>query len=155
MIDKTIVVGPFQCNCRLIACPRTGEALLVDPGDEPARILSALQSAKTPSGIPIRVKYLFHTHGHLDHIGGTRKVRESLSSEYSGQENSNRPVIALHRADEPLYRQLKMQGGLFGLKYDDPLPIDHFLEDGEELRVGDLRMNVLHTPGRPVPEVFA
>ena len=64
-----------------------------------------------------------------------------------GKENSNRPVIALHRADEPLYRQLKMQGGLFGLKYDDPLPIDHFLEDGEELRVGDLRMNVLHTPG--------
>jgi glyoxylase-like metal-dependent hydrolase (beta-lactamase superfamily II) len=138
-LEKTIVVGPFQCNCRLLACPQTGEAALVDPGDEPAEILAAVQAMKTPSGVPIRVKYLLHTHGHLDHIGGTRSVREALTE--------TRPKIALHRGDEPLYLNLQMQGNLFGMRFDQPLPVDHFLEDGEGLQVGELRFSILHTPG--------
>ncbi len=137
MLDKTIVVGPFQCNCRLLACPKTGEAVLVDPGDEPQRILDELKGARTPLGAPIQVRYFLHTHAHLDHIGGTRDVKLALG----------RGTIALHRADEFIYRQLKMQGQLFGLEYEDPLPVDHFLEDGEEISVGSLKLSVLHTPG--------
>lgn len=142
MLDQTIVVGPFQCNCRLLACPATGDAVLVDPGDEAGRILSALQSARTPTGLPVRVRYLLHTHGHLDHIGGTREVKERLSGE-----NPQSPKISIHRADQPLYANLKMQGSLFGLRYEDPLPVDHFLEDGDQLEVGTLKLSVIHTPG--------
>jgi glyoxylase-like metal-dependent hydrolase (beta-lactamase superfamily II) len=139
MLAKTMVVGSFQCNCRLLACPQTGEAVLVDPGDDPQKILKALEGVKTPQGIPIQVKYLFHTHGHLDHIGATRSVREALF-----QAN---PKVALHRGDEPLYLNLKMQGGLFGIEYDDPVAVDHYLEDGENITVGKLKFSVLHTPG--------
>jgi glyoxylase-like metal-dependent hydrolase (beta-lactamase superfamily II) len=142
MIERTIVVGPFQCNCRLLACPKTGEALLLDPGDEPGRLIKAVEKEKLPSGAPIRVKHLFHTHGHLDHIAATREVRETLGAQAAGA-----PEIWLHRDDEPLYRQLKMQGGLFGLKYDDPLPVDRFFEDAQELTVGELKFTVLHTAG--------
>jgi hydroxyacylglutathione hydrolase len=141
MIEKAWVVGPFQCNCRLIACPRTGEAALIDPGDEPARILAGLSGQKTPSGAPIVVKHLFHTHAHLDHIGGTRGVREGLESSHGG------PEIWLHRDDEPLYRQLRMQGQLFGLRFDEPLPVGKYLEHEQELRVGELKFSVIHTPG--------
>ncbi len=144
MIQKTIVVGPFQCNCRLLACPRTGEAVLVDPGDEAKRILTELKQIKTPSGVTIQVKYLLHTHGHLDHIAATRSIQESFQG---GQGGIAKPVIALHRGDEPLYRNLKMQGSLFGLQFDDPLPIDHYLEDGEVLQVGELKFSMIHTPG--------
>lgn len=143
MIEKTIVVGPFQCNCRLFACPKTGDAVLVDPGDEAQRILSEIKGIQTPQGLPIQVKYLLHTHGHLDHVGGARGVRESLSALPS----QPIPQIALHRGDEPLYVSLKMQGNLFGIQYDDPLPIDHYLEEGEELRIGELKFSVIHTPG--------
>jgi hydroxyacylglutathione hydrolase len=138
MLERTLVVGPFQCNCRLLACPRTGEAALVDPGDEADRLLREVERLRTPSGAAIRVKHLLHTHGHLDHIGAARGVAQGLAE---------RPRIALHRGDEPLYLQLRMQGQLFGLKYEDPLPVDHFLEDAEELRIGDLKLTVLHTPG--------
>src|SRR5277367_4106572 len=138
MLERTVVVGPFQCNCRLLACPKTGEAVLVDPGDEPERILKALEGERLPSGARIQVKHLFHTHGHLDHIAATKKVHESLASP---------PGIWLHRDDEPLYQQLKMQGGLFGLKYDDPLPVDSYFEDAQELKVGELKFTILHTPG--------
>lgn len=137
MIEKNLVVGPFQCNCRLLACPRTGEALLIDPGDEAERLVREIGAARLPDGRPISVRYLLHTHAHLDHVGATRAVRERESG----------ARIALHRQDEPLYLGLKMQGRLFGIEYDDPLPVDHFLEDGERLQVGDLRLEVLHTPG--------
>ncbi len=137
MIEKNLVVGPFQCNCRLLACPRTGEALLIDPGDEAERLIRELEATRLADGRPISVKFLLHTHAHLDHVGATRAVRE----------RSQGARIALHRSDEPLYLGLKMQGRLFGLEYDDPLPVDHFVEDGERLQVGDLRLEVLHTPG--------
>src|ERR1700678_935116 len=107
-IKKTWVVGPFQCNCRLLVCPSSGEAALVDPGDEAQKILSNLASVQLPNGRPVRVKYLLHTHGHLDHIAATREVKERLTSgAVSSPSNSpgfshlgsevKSPVIALHR----------------------------------------------------------
>ncbi len=139
MIEKSIIVGPFQCNCRLLVCSRTGHAVLVDPGDEKDRILQALQSVKTQSGVCIQVKYLIHTHGHLDHVGATRSLFESFDQEA--------PQIALHRDDEPLYLNLKTQGSLFGLHFETPLPVQHYLQDEEQIQVGDLKFTVLHTPG--------
>lgn len=141
-LEKNLVVGPFQCNCRLIVCPKTGHGLLVDPGDEAEKILKAVSQAKTPSGAPIEIQYLLHTHGHLDHVGAARPVRERLSGTPQGA-----PKIALHKEDEPLYLALQNQGQLFGLQYDQPLPVDHYLEDGEEIRVGELKLSVIHSPG--------
>src|SRR6478752_3124185 len=100
MLEKQWVVGPFQCNCRLLACPETGEAVIIDAGDEAPRLLAGLSQQVTQQGAKIRVKYLLHTHGHLDHIGATREIHESLGE---------KPKIALHSGDEFLYRNLKMQ----------------------------------------------
>lgn len=146
IFERNLVVGPFQCNCRLLACPITGEAVLVDPGDEPQKILKALEGATTDGGVPLRVKYLLHTHAHLDHIGATRAVREGLEKNRDSAD-ADRPLIALHGDDEPLYSQLKMQGSLFGFSYDDPLAVDHRLSHEEMLQVGRLKFSVVHTPG--------
>ncbi len=144
-LEKNVVVGPFQCNCRILVCPRTGDAAAIDPGDEPAKILAAIRQTRWTNSagesVAPRLKYLLHTHGHLDHIGGTRAVRETLTKEGAA------PTIALHRADEPLYEKLREQGQLFGIRYEDPLPVEKFLEDGEEIALGALKLSVLHTPG--------
>jgi hydroxyacylglutathione hydrolase len=144
MFEKKWVVGPFQCNCRLLACPRTGEALLVDPGDEAATLIRDLRGLTTPSGVPVRVKYLLHTHGHLDHIGATRQVKESLLAQGGDLPAAK---IALHQGDEMIYQNLVMQGSMFGLTYAPPLPVDHYLQHEEKVEVGDLRFSVIHTPG--------
>jgi len=138
MLEKTWPVGSFQCNCRLLACPETGEAVLVDPGDEADLLIAEISKFKTPSGLPIHVRSLLHTHGHLDHIGATRKVREALGPETK---------IAIHSGDVPIYQALRMQGQLFGIHYDEPLPVDELLEHEQVLQVGKLKISVIHTPG--------
>lgn len=142
MIERTLVVGPFQCNCRLIACPQTGRAVLIDPGDEPDRINQwvAAEAAQfeRAHARPMVLTSLLHTHAHLDHIGGTRGVREATPSA---------PRIALHAGDAELYRRLVFQGEMFGINYEEPLPVEHWIEDGESITVGELTLEVRHIPG--------
>ncbi len=145
LIQKKFVVGPFQCNCRLLACPNTGKAVLVDPGAEPEKLISELEKIRLPNGEKVRVEYLLHTHAHLDHIGATRDLVENARK--TSTPTTGVPKIALHRDDHEIYLALREQGGLFGLKYEDPLPVDHFLGDEEALKVGDFHLSVIHTPG--------
>ena len=142
MISKTLVVGPFQCNCRALICERTGETLLIDPGDEAQTILDTIRGLEAELGRKLHVKALLHTHAHLDHIGATRDVKEALA--VTGVAG---PEIFLHKADEPLYQNLRMQGQLFGFEYRDPLPVDRKLEHEQELKFGEIRLTVIHTPG--------
>lgn len=130
-------VGPLQCNCQILACPETHTVAIVDPGDEAPRILEKLfATTQLPSAV-----WLLHTHAHFDHVGATRLVAEALRAR-------SIPVhVALHRADAPMYAELKMQGQMFGLPQDDPIAITHWLEDGEALKLGTLELDVLHTPG--------
>ena len=131
------IVGAFQCNCHLLACPKTGETALVDPGDEPEKLVNWVSGLTLPDGKPLKLKWLLHTHGHLDHVGATRNLK--LAHPES--------KIALHRGDEPLYQALQKQGQMFGFRYEEPLPVEKFLEHEESIQVGSLQFSVIHTPG--------
>lgn len=131
MIFETVVVGDFQCNCTIIGCEETKEALIIDPGDEPQKILEIINH------YDLKVKYLMHTHAHLDHIMGTRKVKETKQGE-----------ILLHKEDEFIYTSLKMQASMFGYNVQDPLKVDRYLEDNEIITLGkSISAKVIHTPG--------
>ncbi len=142
MIQRTLPVGPLQCNCQILVCPETFKAVVIDPGDEPRKIIEAIHSIEQEAGHPIEVKALFHTHAHFDHIGGTRTLKERLA-----RPGESGPGIFLHRADEFLYSMLPKQAERFGFQSEDPLPIDRYLEDEERLAVGSLKFTILHTPG--------
>ncbi len=140
MIEETLPVGPFQQNCRILACPVTGDAVVVDPGADASEIVARLVKIKTPNGKSLNVKMLLHTHAHLDHVGATRALKEMLQP-------GCQPVIALHEGDQQIYEQLASQSRMFGLNYGEPLPVDRFLKDGESFTVGILEFKVIHTPG--------
>ncbi len=130
MLVASFPVGPIQCNCSIIACPETKEAAIIDPGGDPEEILAVV------SKHGLKVKYLLHTHAHFDHILGSRAVKESTGA-----------TICLHKGDQWLYDNLSKQGGVFGFAASDPLPVEHYLQDEEELEIGNIKASVIHTPG--------
>ena len=65
---QQLTVGPLEENCWLLADPTSGQAVLVDPGDEPARLLDAVAK----SGCALVGIWL--THAHFDHVGGVAGV---------------------------------------------------------------------------------
>jgi hydroxyacylglutathione hydrolase len=114
MLKKhTLVVGPFQCNCSILVCERTKEAIVIDAGDELERIVAACQKAG------VTLKYSVHTHAHLDHIGAVKGLKAAMPA----------TKICLHKDDNQLYEALPMQGQMFGFQYDVPPPVDHFMQD--------------------------
>ncbi|MBI4534110.1 MAG: MBL fold metallo-hydrolase [Candidatus Melainabacteria bacterium] len=130
MLFESFPVGPLECNCSIIGCQQTGEAAIIDPGGEPEQILAL---AKRHG---LTIKYLLHTHAHFDHILGSRALKEATGAK-----------IYLHQGDQWLYDNLAKQGAMFGLHINDPLPVDHYLTDEEEVQVGKIKAAVIHTPG--------
>jgi glyoxylase-like metal-dependent hydrolase (beta-lactamase superfamily II) len=125
-----VTVGPFQENSYLLADPATREAVLVDPGEAPARIIRMVDAAHvTPTAIWL-------THAHLDHIGAVTGIRARWDI----------PVL-LHPLDLPLYRRAAIQAANYGLRMDQPRDPDGELQDGQVLTLGDRRFTVRHTPG--------
>ncbi|MCW5824756.1 MAG: MBL fold metallo-hydrolase [Cyanobacteria bacterium TGS_CYA1] len=130
IVVETFPVGPLQCNCSIIGCTETKEAIIVDPGGDPQDIVAMCQSKN------LKIKYLVHTHAHFDHIHGSRAVKEATGAE-----------ICLHKEDDWLYQNLAMQCQMFNFECDEPLPVDRYLEDEEELFIGETKFTVMHTPG--------
>lgn len=137
MIHETIVVGPFQCNCHILADEATKQAIVIDPGDNAEKILAAVR------GAGFDVQYLLHTHAHLDHISGTRAVAEATEGK-----------ILIHAEDLPLYENLLQQVAMLRTAMSvgfhdvaEPLKPHRLIRDGEELEFSGRNIRVVHTPG--------
>ncbi|MFT3914672.1 MAG: MBL fold metallo-hydrolase [Anaeromyxobacteraceae bacterium] len=130
LVVRSVVVGPFQENSYLVACDRTGEAVLVDPGDEAPRILGL----REPGGL--KVTRVFATHGHIDHVTAAEAVREATGAPFS-----------IHPEDEPWLAALPGQAEMFGFPRATPPTVDLRHGEGDEVRVGEHVGQVLHTPG--------
>jgi glyoxylase-like metal-dependent hydrolase (beta-lactamase superfamily II) len=125
-----IPVGPFEMNSYIIAPDSENVALLIDPGDEPERILQVVkEEALTPTKIVC-------THAHIDHIRYLSSIKDVL-----------KVPLYLHEDDLPLLEGMKDQALIFGLD-SAPVPeVDGFLNDEDVFAIGDLEVKVLHTPG--------
>jgi len=125
-------VGPIQANCVLVGDREAGVVAVIDPGGEAERIHDRV----TKSGL--RPAMILHTHGHLDHAGGTADLARRIGSGVP---------IGLHRDELDLYRGLSMQARMFGLEVENPPEPSLWLEHGQLVDLGRLTLEVRHTPG--------
>ncbi len=130
MLIEVRAVGPFFKNGFVIACDRTREAVLIDPGDEVAELLDV---AKAQS---LSIRHILLTHAHVDHITGVAAAKRAL----------NVPVY-LHRDDVFLYERAVEMGAMFGLKVTPPPPADVFYTPAHVIGFGTLEAVAHHTPG--------
>lgn len=130
LLVETFPAGPLQCNCSVVACADTKEAVVVDPGGETERI------AEIVGHYDLRVRAILHTHGHLDHIYCTHDVKRVHGGE-----------ICLHRGDTYLYDGFDEQCATFRLPKRERSPVDRFVEHGDRIALGKNGLDVIHTPG--------
>ena len=130
MIFETIVVGPLEVNCSVLACEATREAVVVDPGGSVELIRRAVER----HGLTVRC--LINTHGHFDHVGGNRAAVSAFAA----------PLV-IHREDAPMLGRAAEVALRYGLAGENSPEPDSFLEDGQEIVFGSCSLKVIHTPG--------
>jgi hydroxyacylglutathione hydrolase len=122
--------GQFAENCYLVADRRTREAVIVDPGEEPAMFLAELNTRAWS------LQAIWLTHAHIDHIIGVGPIRAATGAS-----------IYLHPLDRPIYDALPLYGGWVGMQLEQPPAPDHELLPGQVLKVGGFDFAVRFTPG--------
>jgi hydroxyacylglutathione hydrolase len=127
---ENLIVGPLETNCCFVYCERTQECVIFDPGAEPGKIIQAI-AAKSLKPVAV-----VNTHGHIDHIGANREIKERFDI-----------PLSIHQADAPMLRgshQLELALLLGASESPEP---DAFLKEGDNVNFGEDRLKVIHTPG--------
>lgn len=131
MLLKTVVVTEFMTNCFILGDEHTKKAFVIDPGGEADKILRQIES------LGMEIVAIVNTHAHVDHIGAIREVRDATGAR-----------IMMHRSELPLLQSASRMGRLFGIHVEQPPDPDRFLEEGDEVSVGNgLSLKVIETPG--------
>ncbi|WP_413110498.1 MBL fold metallo-hydrolase [Thaumasiovibrio sp. DFM-14] len=128
---QVVPVTSFQQNCSVIWCDETLQAAVVDPGGDISKIMATVHE----NGLELTQILL--THGHMDHVGGTPELVKALHV----------PVVGPHRDDAFWLQALPAQSNMFGFPHVDAFDADRWLDDGDEVKIGQQTLRVLHTPG--------
>jgi len=130
-IVRGIVVGVFAENAWVIGNRRTGEAIAIDPGDQPDEILAMA------SDMGVTIKLIANSHAHIDHILGVRGVQSATGARF-----------LLHQGDLAIARNAAgTAAGFLGRPVDPPPDPDAYPADGDEIDVDGVKLKVIHTPG--------
>jgi hydroxyacylglutathione hydrolase len=130
MILETFPVGPLHCNCTILGDEATGEAMVIDPGDNIPQILAFLAAHK------LTLKQIIVTHGHIDHIGGAARLKKATGA----------PVL-LNQNDLPQLDIMDQQAAWLGVPPPEIPPPDVSADEGMIVGIAGHTAQVLHTPG--------
>lgn len=127
---KCLPVGPLEGNCLIVADEVTKECMIIDPGDEPDRIMEIVRDNN------LRATYIVCTHGHFDHVGCVGDIKDLTKAK-----------IILHEEELEIYNMARDMASFWGFDID-PLPEpDILVKEGDIIQLGSLSFQVLHTPG--------
>jgi hydroxyacylglutathione hydrolase len=129
-IHEILPVGMLQCNCHIVGDPQSREAIVIDPGDDAARIMEVIERHH------LKVTAIVITHTHIDHVIGLSRVHVATGA----------PVY-VHADDLILYHMLDVQASWLGWQKPEEVKVDQFVREGDVIRWGRYEAQILHTPG--------
>jgi hydroxyacylglutathione hydrolase len=127
---EQIKVGHMVVFCYLVWCPETKEALVIDPGGNEEQLVERIKQKG------LKLKYIVNTHGHSDHTCGNAKMKALTGAD-----------VVMHPADEEALRSPEARAMLQHLGAEPPPPADITVNEGDHIKVGNVSLQVIHTPG--------
>lgn len=127
---EQIKVGFMEVFCYLVSCPRTKEALFIDPAGNEEELVNHIREQA------LRLQYIVNTHGHVDHTCGNKKVKELTGAE-----------IIMHEIDDQVFNSPEGEAMARQWGFAPSPPADIRVKDGDRIVVGDVSLQVIHTPG--------
>ena len=125
-----LALGPLQTNCYIVGCEETMKAAVVDPSWDG----KGIAAAATEKGYDIT--HILLTHSHFDHVGGLAELKAQTDA-----------PIYIHAEAMPMLAEATMSAAFFNLRIPAPPQPDEMLQEGQVIAVGNLRFQVLFTPG--------
>jgi glyoxylase-like metal-dependent hydrolase (beta-lactamase superfamily II) len=126
-----VPVTPFQQNCTLLWCEVTKRAVVIDPGGDLPEVERAITRAS------VCVDKIWLTHGHVDHVAGATDLKTNLKVSIEGP----------HKDDLFLLQHVAETGRSYGMWNASNVTPDRWLEEGDQVQIGELTFDVLHCPG--------
>ena len=123
-------VGMVQENCYLVRRDGSDRALIVDPGDEPERLLAAIE------GLGVKLDGILLTHTHFDHVGAVAPVARATGAE-----------VWVPRIERPVLADIMSYVPWPGFGPFESYDAEHDLEGGERLEMAGFEIDVIFTPG--------
>jgi hydroxyacylglutathione hydrolase len=123
-------VGPLDNNLYLLTGGAGSDAIVVDPSLESSDVLRTIERRG------LAVRRILLTHAHIDHILMVKAFHDATGA-----------PVWLHEGDRLLYEHGREQAASMGLSWLGSVPIDHWMNDGEEVGWPGLEATALHTPG--------
>ncbi len=126
-----VPVTPFQQNASVAWCTRTKRGVFVDPGGEVDRLLEAAKAND------VTIEKILITHGHSDHAGGAAELAERLGI----------PIEGPQREDQFWIDRIEESGRKYGMTGARGFVPTRWLEDGDQVTIGEQTLDVIHCPG--------
>jgi len=127
---RMFTVGMVQENCYLVRRDGSDRALIVDPGDEPERLLAAIE------GLGVTLDGILLTHTHFDHVGAVAPVARATGAE-----------VWVPRIERPVLADIMSYVPWPGFGPFESYDAEHDLEGGERLEMAGFEIDVIFTPG--------
>lgn len=123
-------VGQLMTNCYIVWDEHTKNAAVIDPGDDGAYLADCLKK----NGLTLQ--YILLTHGHFDHIGGVKEVKEAYGAK-----------VVIGREDAEMLSSSRRSLAAFSFIHQENTTPDIIVDDGDVITIGSTKLKVLHTPG--------